>query len=69
MKKYSQFIEIKSQINKCRDSDDNKFLELAKDSNAKFLLTGDQDLLFLKSLAEYQTLIITAKDFLILNFR
>jgi uncharacterized protein len=37
VKKYSQFIEIKSQINTCRDSDDNKFLELAKDSNAEFL--------------------------------
>ncbi|MFQ4140726.1 putative toxin-antitoxin system toxin component, PIN family [Chlorogloeopsis sp. ULAP02] len=37
VKKYSQFIEIKSQINTCRDPDDNKFLELAKDSNAEFL--------------------------------
>ncbi|MEH2360325.1 putative toxin-antitoxin system toxin component, PIN family, partial [Nostoc sp.] len=27
VKKYSQFIEIKSQINTCRDPDDNKFLE------------------------------------------
>ncbi|MEH2350629.1 MAG: putative toxin-antitoxin system toxin component, PIN family [Nostoc sp.] len=26
VKKYSQFIEIKSQINTCRDPDDNKFL-------------------------------------------
>ncbi|QHG18226.1 putative toxin-antitoxin system toxin component, PIN family [Nostoc sp. ATCC 53789] len=26
VKKYSQFIEVKSQINTCRDPDDNKFL-------------------------------------------
>jgi len=39
VKKYSQFIEIKSQINICRDPDDNKFLELIKDANAEFLIT------------------------------
>ncbi|WP_200819200.1 putative toxin-antitoxin system toxin component, PIN family [Tolypothrix sp. NIES-4075] len=64
VKKCSQFIEIKSQINICRDPDDNKFLELAKDSNAEFLITGDQDLLSLKTLAEYQNQIITPRDFL-----
>ncbi|MEH2355329.1 putative toxin-antitoxin system toxin component, PIN family [Nostoc sp.] len=63
VKKYSKFIEIKSQINTCRDPDDNKFLELAKDANAEFLITGDQDLLSLKTLAEYQNQIITLRDF------
>ncbi|MEH1874393.1 putative toxin-antitoxin system toxin component, PIN family [Nostoc sp.] len=67
VKKYSQFIEIKSQINTCRDADDNKFLELAKDANAAFLITGDQDLLSLKTLAEYQNQIITPRDFLYLD--
>jgi putative PIN family toxin of toxin-antitoxin system len=67
VKKYSQFIEIKSQINTCRDPDDNKFLELAKDANTEFLITGDQDLLSLKSLAEYQNQIITPRDFLDLD--
>ncbi|MCC5618371.1 putative toxin-antitoxin system toxin component, PIN family [Nostoc sp. CHAB 5836] len=67
VKKYSQFIEIKSQINICRDADDNKFLELAKDANAAFLITGDQDLLSLKTLAEYQNQIITPRDFLDLD--
>ncbi len=65
--KYSQLIEIKSQINTCRDPDDNKFLELAKDANAEFLITGDQDLLSLKTLAEYQNQIITPRDFLALD--
>ncbi|MEH2028072.1 putative toxin-antitoxin system toxin component, PIN family [Nostoc sp.] len=67
VKKYSQFIEIKSQINTCRDPDDNKFLELAKDANAEFLITGDQDLLSLKSLAKSQNQIITPRDFLDLD--
>ncbi|WP_392533129.1 putative toxin-antitoxin system toxin component, PIN family [Nostoc sp. C117] len=67
VKKYSQFIEIKSQINICRDPGDNKFLELAKDANAEFLITGDQDLLSLNILAEYQNKIITPRDFLDLD--
>ncbi|WP_016949018.1 putative toxin-antitoxin system toxin component, PIN family [Anabaena sp. PCC 7108] len=67
VKKNSQFIEIKTQIDICRDSDDNKFLELAKDANAEFLITGDQDLLSLKTLAEYQNQIITPRDFLNLD--
>ncbi|OYD95619.1 putative toxin-antitoxin system toxin component, PIN family [Nostoc sp. 'Peltigera membranacea cyanobiont' 210A] len=67
VKKYSQFIEIKSQINTCRDPDENNFLELAKDANAKFLITGYQDLLSLKTLAEYQNQIITPRDFLHLD--
>ena len=64
VKKYSQFIEIKTQIDICRDPDDNKFLELAKDANAEFLITGDQDLLSLKTLVEYQNKIITPRDFI-----
>jgi uncharacterized protein len=67
VKKYSQFIEIKTQLDICRDPDDNKFLELAKDANAEFLITGDQDLLSLKTLAKYQNQIITPRDFLNLD--
>ncbi|MBD2559443.1 MULTISPECIES: putative toxin-antitoxin system toxin component, PIN family [Nostoc] len=67
VKKYSQFIEIKSQINTCRNPDNNKFLELAKDANAEFLIIGYQDLLSLKTLAEYQNQIITPRDFIDLD--
>ncbi len=67
LKKNSQFIQTTSQINDCRDPDDNKFLELAKDSRAYFLITGDKDLLSLKSKPEYQNLIITPRDFLELD--
>ena len=65
--KYSQFIEIKSQINICRDADDNKFLDLTQDTNAEFLITGDQDLLSLKVLPEYQNKIITPREFITLD--
>ena len=44
--------------------DDRKFLELAIDANAKFLITGDKALLTLKSQAEYRDIIISARDFL-----
>jgi uncharacterized protein len=65
IKNRSYFIQKKSQITVCRDPDDNKFLELALDSNAEFLMTGDKDLLSLKSLLEYKNLIISPSDFLV----
>jgi putative PIN family toxin of toxin-antitoxin system len=67
VEKYSQFIVIQTQLSICRDPDDNKFLELVKDANAEFLITGDEDLLSLNILAEYQNLIITPRDFLNLD--
>ena len=60
----SQFIKPISQIRICRDLDDNKFLDLLIDSNAEFLLTGDKDLLILKSEPEYEDLIVSPRDFL-----
>ena len=60
----SKFIKPISQIRICRDLDDNKFLELLIDSNANFLLTGDKDLLILKSEPEYENIIISPRDFL-----
>jgi uncharacterized protein len=37
------------KINLSRDLDDNKFLELAKEVGADYLITGDKDLLTLKT--------------------
>lgn len=55
-------VEIKSQVNACRDAKDNYLLALAKDSQADFLITGDQDLL---SLQEFEiTKIVTYREFL-----
>lgn len=59
----SKFIKTTLQINDCRDSDDNKFLEMAIEFNARFLITGDKDLLSLKKKTDYQKLIVTARDF------
>lgn len=67
IKNISQFIQTKSKINDCRDPDDNKFLELVQDSNAKFLITGDKDLLILTSQPKYQALIISPRNFLELD--
>jgi uncharacterized protein len=67
IKDKSKFIQTTSCINSCRDPDDNKFLELAIDSKAKFLITGDKDLLALKSQVEYQSIIISPRDFLELD--
>jgi putative PIN family toxin of toxin-antitoxin system len=64
VKHYSQFVKVESQVEICRDVDDNKFLELAIDAKAMFLITGDRDLLSLKSQIESQTLIVTPREFL-----
>ncbi|NJN72953.1 MAG: putative toxin-antitoxin system toxin component, PIN family [Limnothrix sp. RL_2_0] len=45
-----------------RDPKDNKFLELAVDGNADYLITGDQDLLILHPFQKTQ--IITPAQFL-----
>jgi putative PIN family toxin of toxin-antitoxin system len=45
----------------CRDPDDNKFLECAKDCQALYIVSGDNDLLVLENFEGTQ--IITAKDF------
>lgn len=45
----SKFIPKPIQkITLSRDIDDNKFLELAKETKANYLVTGDEDLLILK---------------------
>ncbi len=41
-------IEITERIAACRDSKDDKFLEVAVNGNANYIITGDQDLLILR---------------------
>ncbi len=55
-------IESKLIVYACRDPKDNYLLALARDSNANFLITGDQDLLVLKRFERTQ--ILTYQDFL-----
>lgn len=55
-------IEVVSNFEDCRDESDNKFLNLAFDSNASCLISGDKDLL---ELHPYHNIsILTPADFL-----
>ena len=59
---YIELIEIKSNVQICRDPKDNFLLNLAKDGKANFLLTGDKDLLVLQRIGK--TSIISISEFL-----
>ena len=59
--KAMEIIEPVTHIEICRDPDDNKFLECAKDSQALYIVSGDKDLLVIEKYENIQ--IITAKDF------
>ena len=61
----SELIEITETITICRDPKDNKFLELAVNGNANFIITGDQDLLVLNPFREIK--IITVNEFIKVN--
>ena len=52
--------QVSSDIRECRDIKDNFLLNLAIDSSADFLVTGDSDLLDLKSIRN--TKILTIKE-------
>ncbi|BAW95786.1 PIN domain protein [[Synechococcus] sp. NIES-970] len=58
----SEIVSVMEKISACRDPKDNKFLELAVNGNADFLVTGDQDLLILNPFQDVE--ILTAQDFL-----
>jgi putative PIN family toxin of toxin-antitoxin system len=58
----TEIMEPNIEINICRDKADNKFIELAVSSNAKIIVSGDEDLLELK---EYKDIkIMDANHFL-----
>ena len=59
--KAMEIIEPVAHIEICRDPDDNKFLECAKDSHALYIVSGDKDLLVIEQFGNVQ--IVTAKDF------
>ncbi len=54
-------IEPVTHVDICRDPDDNKFLECAKDSHAFYIVSGDKDLLVIGKYENIQ--IVTAKVF------
>ncbi len=58
----SEFVEIQEKIQACRDAKDDKFLELAVNGSADFIVTGDADLLILNHFREID--IITPEAFI-----
>ena len=59
---HSHFVISTVTINACRDAKDNIFLECAVDGSAKYIVSGDPDLLILNP---YQNIaIITPNKFL-----
>ncbi len=58
----AEFIEVTSEVNLCRDEKDDFLLALAKDGNADFLITGDNDLLEIKKFGN--TKILTMINYL-----
>lgn len=55
-------VEIVQKIQICRDRKDDKFLELAVNGNANYIITGDQDLLVLHPFQDIA--IISVSDYL-----
>jgi uncharacterized protein len=56
------WVTISEKVNDCRDSRDNKFLEVAVSGQANYIITGDNDLLTLNLYRGIE--IITPRDFL-----
>lgn len=48
--KFGILVEVTSKTEKCRDTKDDFLINLAIDSNADFLVTGDFDLLEIKQI-------------------
>jgi len=44
----AELVDVRSVVEVCRDPKDNFLLALAKDGNADYLITGDEDLLMVK---------------------
>jgi uncharacterized protein len=59
----SELFETVTTITACRDSKDNKILELAVDGGASAIVTGDADLLLLHPFQEIP--ILAPRDFLL----
>jgi putative PIN family toxin of toxin-antitoxin system len=58
----SELVEIVERIDLCRDEKDNKFLEVAINGKADYLITGDNDLLVLRPFQDVK--IMTVNEFL-----
>jgi len=59
---FGELFDVSSEISECRDPKDNFLLNLAIDSKADYLITGDDDLLTIKKIKK--TRILTWADFI-----
>ena len=57
-----ELVEIIKKVELCRDEKDNKFLEVAINGKADYLITGDNDLLVLRPFQDIK--IMTVNEFL-----
>lgn len=65
IKAYMEIVEwvpILEKVQACRDPKDDKFLELAVNGQAEYLVTGDRDLLAMHPFRN--TPVLTARDFI-----
>jgi putative PIN family toxin of toxin-antitoxin system len=46
------FVPILQQVKLCRDAKDDKFIELARNGDASYLISGDDDLLVLEKIQD-----------------
>lgn len=60
--KYGKLVKVSISVTECRDKKDNFLLNLALESKADYLVTGDDDLLVLKKIKK--TIICTWSEFL-----
>lgn len=58
----AEWVKILETVQACRDAKDDKFLELAINGQAHYLVTGDQDLLVLHPFREIP--VLSVRDFL-----
>ena len=55
-------VDITEQVKECRDPKDDKFLELAVNGNADFIISGDDDLKVLNPFREIE--IVSPREFI-----
>jgi hypothetical protein len=55
----AEFLEVRSQVSLCRDSKDDFLLSLSQEGNATHLITGDKDLLEIKTFGKTSILTLT----------
>ena len=54
----SELVDIVERVDLCRDEKDNKFLEVAINGKAEYLITGDNDLLVLRPFQDVKIMTI-----------